>query len=118
MAMRPPRFKPARFTVRHVPQAQQRQSAYRRGYTKGWDKASKEFLKRNPLCVECGKPATETDHRIPHHGNGTLFWDVSNWQPMCKACHSRKTATEDGGFGNATYGDNGAPDKAACSVNS
>ncbi len=28
-----------------------------------------------------------------------LFWDRANWQPMNRVCHSRKTATEDGGFG-------------------
>nr|WP_292832122.1 HNH endonuclease signature motif containing protein [Mesorhizobium sp.] len=28
-----------------------------------------------------------------------LFWDRSNWQPLCKPCHDRKTATSDGGFG-------------------
>jgi 5-methylcytosine-specific restriction protein A len=30
-----------------------------------------------------------------------LFWDRSNWQGLCHPCHSAKTATEDGGFGNA-----------------
>lgn len=30
-----------------------------------------------------------------------LFWDkVNNWMGLCKPCHSKKTATEDGGFGN------------------
>jgi len=29
-----------------------------------------------------------------------LFWDRNNWQSMAKACHDRKTAAEDGGFGN------------------
>ncbi|WP_186318376.1 HNH endonuclease, partial [Bacillus pumilus] len=24
----------------------------------------------------------------------------SNWQPLCASCHNRKTAKEDGGFGN------------------
>lgn len=31
----------------------------------------------------------------------SLFWDRTNWQGLCKQCHSRKTAAEDGGFGNA-----------------
>lgn len=26
------------------------------------------------------------------------------WQPLCAPCHSRKTATEDGGFGNRWTG--------------
>ena len=44
--------------------------------------------------------AREVDHIEPHKGDDTLFWDQDNWQPLCKPCHSRKTATEDGGFGN------------------
>jgi 5-methylcytosine-specific restriction protein A len=40
-----------------------------------------------------------TDHRTPHRGDHTLFWDPTNWQPMSKACHDVKTAKEDGGFG-------------------
>ena len=30
-----------------------------------------------------------------------LFWLRSNWQAMAKTCHDKKTAREDGGFGNA-----------------
>nr|DAK90259.1 MAG TPA: HNH endonuclease bacteriophage, HNH Endonuclease, DNA.52A [Caudoviricetes sp.] len=28
------------------------------------------------------------------------MWDQSNWQALCHECHSRKTAKENGGFGN------------------
>jgi 5-methylcytosine-specific restriction protein A len=74
-------------------------------YTYQWRKASKQFLKEHPLCVHCQKegrltPATDVDHIIPHGGNRKLFWDRKNWQPLCKSCHSKKTAEEDGGFGN------------------
>jgi 5-methylcytosine-specific restriction protein A len=51
------------------------------------------------------KAATVVDHIIPHQGDMTLFWDAdSNWQSLCKTCHDRKTATEDGGFGRARSG--------------
>lgn len=40
------------------------------------------------------------DHIRPHKSNYDLFWDPNNWQSMCDPCHSKKTATEDGGFGN------------------
>ena len=81
-----------------------RQSAYRRGYNTAWQKASKSFLIKNPFCAECLKrgihtPSAVVDHIIPHKGNKKLFWDKSNWQALCKQCHDRKTATEDGGFG-------------------
>jgi 5-methylcytosine-specific restriction protein A len=78
-------------------------------YTYQWRKASKEFLKKYPLCVHCKRegrltPATEVDHIKAHGGNSKLFWNKNNWQALCKSCHSKKTAEEDGGFGNSTKG--------------
>lgn len=83
-----------------------RKSATERGYTYQWKKAAKAFLAQHPLCAECERQgrltlATDVDHIKPHRGNQKLFWDRSNWQPLCHSCHSRKTAAEDGGFGNA-----------------
>ncbi|ADU30991.1 HNH endonuclease signature motif containing protein [Evansella cellulosilytica] len=84
----------------------QRGSSTERGYDYRWQKASRSFLKRNPLCVceECKKkivplPANVVDHITPHKGNMKLFWDKNNWQSMNKRCHDKKTAKEDGGFG-------------------
>lgn len=84
---------------------QRRGTAHQRGYTIRWYRASKAYLARNPLCVRCMKrglctSATVTDHIKPHKGDRNLFWDESNWQALCKPCHDRKTASEDGGFGN------------------
>jgi 5-methylcytosine-specific restriction protein A len=45
--------------------------------------------------------ATDLDHIIPHKGDKDAFWVRSNWQGLCRSCHSRKTAAEDGGWGNA-----------------
>ena len=69
-----------------------------RGYDSRWRKARKLFLERNPLCVECRKegrltPATVVDHIIPHRGDQKLFWDETNWQPLCKEHHDRKTGS-------------------------
>lgn len=82
----------------------ERKTANDRGYTYKWQKASKAFLKHHPLCVACEakgiiKAAEVVDHIKPHKGNKILFWDKKNWQALCKQCHDRKTATEDGGFG-------------------
>jgi len=100
------------------PAANQREKAVRKEYNtrrnpivKKWLNSSrylktrKIFLSRNPLCKRCSaenRPvlATILDHVTPHKGDVGLFWDASNWQPMCKTCHDRKTAAEDGGFGN------------------
>ena len=80
-------------------------SASERGYTSRWRRVAKSFLQKHPLCAECERKgvirmATCVDHIVPHHGDSALFWDSSNWQPLCQECHSRKTAAEDGGFGN------------------
>jgi 5-methylcytosine-specific restriction enzyme A len=58
----------------------------------------------HPLCVRClaqGRitASAVTDHITPHCGDVTAFWSATNHQALCKACHDRKTATEDGGFG-------------------
>lgn len=67
------------------------------GYGAWWRKERKSFLERNPLCVECGRLANVVDHRIPHKGDESLFYNQSNWQPMCTSCHNRKTRLEDMG---------------------
>jgi len=94
---------------------QARGSQRERGYTRRWEQASRVFKARYPLCGmrPKGQPpvmsrchdegrvtaATVTDHVIPHRGDQALMWDEDgNWQSLCSSCHSRKTATEDGGF--------------------
>jgi len=53
------------------------------------------------MCIDCGAPAVHTDHIIRPSGPcDPLFWDPVNHAPRCKACHSRKAAAHDGGFGN------------------
>jgi 5-methylcytosine-specific restriction protein A len=41
--------------------------------------------------------STDVDHIIPREAGGSD--DDENLQGLCHACHSRKTAQEDGGFG-------------------
>ena len=90
----------------------ERGTAYERGYGARWQKASAAFLRAHPLCQcpECqeGKlrvlPSQVTDHIVSHRGDMRLFWDRANWQAMSKTCHDKKTAREDGGFGNRSNG--------------
>jgi len=77
-----------------------RATSTQRGYGSRWQKARATFLGQHPECARCGADATVVDHIIPHKGDQQLFWDTSNWQPLCKRCHDAKTASEDGGFGN------------------
>ncbi|MEG0429008.1 MAG: HNH endonuclease signature motif containing protein [Hydrogenoanaerobacterium sp.] len=95
------------FCTRHMPPLKDvRESASKRGYGYKWAKSRACYLAEHPWCAECAKhnrqtPATEVDHKQPHCGDMKLFWDITNWQPICHSCHSAKTAKENGGFGNA-----------------
>lgn len=72
-------------------------------YNSRWQKAREGFLRSHPLCADHlsrGFPvaASVVDHKIPHRGDSTLFWDQSNWQALCKPCHdSWKQRQEKGG---------------------
>lgn len=86
---------------------QQRGSAAARGYDHKWRAARDRFLRQpeHMFCEEClrnGKHelATVVDHRIPHKGDERLFWDETNWRPLCTTHHNRVTVLNDGGFGN------------------
>ena len=82
-----------------------RESSTKRGYNARWQKARLFFLMQHPLCKHCNDEgfivsANVVDHIIPHKGDMQLFWDKDNWQALCQKHHNKKTATEDGGFGN------------------
>jgi 5-methylcytosine-specific restriction protein A len=71
--------------------------ATQRGYGYRWQRERAAYLARNPLCVTCLAAgltvlASVVDHHVPHRGDMRLFWDVTNWQSLCKRCHDRKTA--------------------------
>ena len=81
-----------------------RASAAKRGYGGRWRKASKRFLRDNPLCAEClrrGKTqaAEVVDHIVPHKGDMKKFWDEENWQSLCIPDHNAKSPRERGGGG-------------------
>ena len=91
MPRRPPTHQPCRQASDKL-----RGNSAERGYTWRWRKASKAFLAANPSCVEClqqhiATPATVVDHIVPHRGDDELFWQESNWQPLCKPHHDAKT---------------------------
>lgn len=75
-----------------------RGGAAARGYDSRWREARKLYLQQHPLCVKCLEekkitPATVVDHIVPHRGDKKLFWDQSNWQPLCKEHHDKKTGS-------------------------
>lgn len=86
--------------------AERKGTASARGYGYRWQQMAAAFRKAHPLCAAClaeGRytPAACVDHIIPHCGDPALLYDTNNLQSLCWSCHSRKTASEDGGFGNS-----------------
>jgi 5-methylcytosine-specific restriction protein A len=65
------------------------------------------YLETHRLCrdpyrrhVGIVKLATDVDHIEAVEGEkDPLFWVEANHQPLCHACHSYKTALENGAFG-------------------
>ena len=95
-----PRLTEGAYCDEHKPLHPDRPSAAKRGYGSKWQRLSKAYLRRHPLCVRCKAQgrfttATVVDHIIPYRGNPHLMWDESNWQALCKPCHDRKTGNED-----------------------
>ncbi len=83
----------------HLAPQHPRPSARRRGYDAQWEATRAEFLRANPCCsCGCGELATDVDHKTPKALGGTDDW--SNLEGFTHGHHSRKTASQDGGFGN------------------
>ena len=71
-------------------------------YNRRWEKISKLFLSKHPLCQQCQSagrltPATET-HHIKLVAEGGTDEDA-NLMALCKPCHSRFTYEETLGRG-------------------
>ncbi len=96
-----PRLTDGKYCEEHAKlHAGDRRSAAARGYDSAWRRERKKFLAEHPLCLKCFDEkkivrATVVDHIKPHRGDMNLFWDRSNWQPLCKHHHDVKTMTED-----------------------
>ena len=101
-----PKHQPmTRLAKRHQPPERDRQAA--RQYatnSSAWRRIREAVLVRdNYTCRGCqrlvaGKGQAHVDHIDGDSSNNPE--DGSNWQTLCRSCHSSKTAKEDGGFGN------------------
>lgn len=71
-------------------------------YGAEWREVREAHIKRFPACVDCGKihKSNHVDHIKPHKGDRLLLLDPNNLQTKCATHHNRKTAKNDGGFGN------------------
>jgi 5-methylcytosine-specific restriction enzyme A len=99
---------PGRYCVKHG-QAEQQQydkqrgSAASRGYNRAWQRIRTLQLRMYPTCADpfnthaLPVQAVDVDHIIPLRSGGTN--EQTNLQSLCHACHSRKTAKENGRWG-------------------
>lgn len=81
------------YGVKPAPRIDLRPNSHRRGYDERWRRFRAWYLRRNPVCVECGRPATQVDHVAPLVRGGA-HCSTENSQALCASCHSRKTAKE------------------------
>jgi 5-methylcytosine-specific restriction enzyme A len=75
----------------------ERGSAHARGYDTKWRRLRLVILANEPLCRSCREagltePATEVDHIDGNARHNA----VANLRPLCKPCHSRRTARDQG----------------------
>lgn len=71
--------------------------------TARWRRLRWSVLLRDAFtCRKCGRIEGETsllvaDHIVPHRGEERLFWDETNLQCLCKACHDTIKQSEERG---------------------
>lgn len=83
-------------------------------HDKRWVKGRLVHLARSPLCVYCldldrTTTADTVDHIVPHKGDNKLFFDTSNWQSLCKACHDGPKQLEESRGYQIGHGADGIP---------
>lgn len=62
-------------------------------------------LERHPLCEDClAQGLTVPAQHVDHRNNDQQDNRPEALRSLCPSCHSRKTATADGGFGNQAGG--------------
>ena len=61
--------------------------------SRSWRTLRKFVLQGEPLCRECGVPASVVDHIRPISEGGPRL-DIENLQPMCARCHNKKSSRE------------------------
>lgn len=69
--------------------------------TARWKKLRWSVLLRDAFtCQRCGRLEGDTsqlvaNHKRPHRGNETLFWDDRNLETACKPCHDGAIQSEE-----------------------
>lgn len=105
----PKQFRPAG-TTKPAPYTDGRREAAHKFYNSApWRKLRAWFLAVNPVCVKCKEQgryaeATHVDHVLSRERRPDLELDQDNLMALCRSCHSTKTNSVDGGYGNPRRG--------------
>jgi 5-methylcytosine-specific restriction protein A len=77
---------------------EQRPTPWQRGYDERWRALRRQYLAQFPCCATrgCTQPASEVDHIISVRTRPDLRLAWFNLRSLCKPCHSRRTAREQG----------------------
>lgn len=62
-----------------------------------WRSISKDYLRRNPLCSQCGAPAEVVHHNYPigyDYHNAEDFFNEDSFVALCADCHNKLTIKE------------------------
>lgn len=81
----------------------QRPSAARRGYGRGWQKLRLVVLAEEPVCQDCERAEAEHVDHVDGNAKNLLR---ANLRSLCSRCHGKKTVERDGGFGRPKKGRN------------
>jgi len=85
----------------HAPRARLTREVYAKAHrwyvSARWQCLRAEVLVDEPFCRTCraaGRKVltVDIDHIVKHDGDPVLFWNRTNLQGLCKACHTAKTA--------------------------
>lgn len=79
----------------------ERGTRQQRGYDAAWQRVRLAHLAAEPLCRFCKRmgritAATEVDHIVSIREAPHLRLEDSNLRSLCKPCHSRRTARDQG----------------------
>ena len=99
MPMRPPVHHPQHGSPAQIRQRYERDrgTSDQRGYDRAWRRFRLGVLQTAPLCADCHKrgnltAATEVHHIVKLRDRPDLKLDPANVMPLCRPCHSSRTA--------------------------
>jgi len=68
----------------------QRPARHRLYHSKRWERTSKRYRQRHPLCARCRRPAALVHHVQTIEARPDLAFDWSNLEALCSDCHNKE----------------------------